>query len=78
MEIQTTKEVMKRYATTEGNSSSYIKKFNDQRWINLEELLKEIDDMIESVETAGCENPIDEAYYNALLNVKNAITSNKN
>jgi len=71
MEIQTTKEVMKRYATTEG----YIKKFNDQRWINLEELLKEIDYMIESVGTAGCENPIDEAYYNALLNVKNAIIS---
>ena len=71
MEIQTTKQLMRRYATTEG----YVKKFNEQKWIAQEDLIKEIDDMIKSVELAGYDNPIDESYHNALLNVKDAITS---
>ena len=43
------------------------------KWIKVENLLKELDDMIESVELAGYDNPIDEAYHNALLNVKELI-----
>jgi len=38
MEIQTTKELMRRYATMEG----HVKKFNNQRWVDVNDIIKEL------------------------------------
>ena len=81
MEIKTTHIILMESANL--RAIHYDKKtedtknnFNNHRykkWISYKELLKEINDMIESVELAGYDNPIDESYHNALLNVKNTI-----
>jgi len=49
-------------------------KINKQsRWALVEEQKKELDNMINDIELAGYDNEIDEAYYRALVNVKDVL-----
>src|SRR6056297_1089094 len=72
MKIKTTKEIVFK------EIRDYFpddRRWNTKKWVDYYDLIKELDNMIESVELAGYDNPIDESYRNALLNVKDAITS---
>ena len=48
---------------------NYNKALENQRKELQEKVMKEIKDLIDNVDEAGHENPCDQSYYNALLNV---------
>ena len=75
MEIKTTEDIMYEYVDCNEGSLNLYDINPNVKWIRIEDIIKLLDDMIESVELAGYDNPIDESYHNALLNVKDAITS---
>jgi len=63
--MKTTKEIILDY---EQNGASM-----KQKWYSEEEVEELINKMIEDVELAGYDNPIDEAYHKALIDFKIAL-----
>lgn len=58
---------------TEELCKLYSIKDKGKKWYSEDEIIKLINEMIDDVELAGYENPIDEAYHKALFDFKQAL-----